>query len=287
MPDRLVRTLTPEVKVLSATDGSVEYVASDASLDCYREILVPQGVDFSRFVKNAPFVDSHDYSCIDRLLGSVESFEVRNAAGGPGSGLAVVERVRWALGINPLADLGFKLTESGHLKAVSVGFLPVKMIWRDEPEFVEAVKELKLSADTAAQCRCIHRTWQQIELSACIIGANPNALAKAFSERALSEADLASIGFHGEAEFEFLQLCAESYDGADQILRGMMQLELHRIYRICRAKNLSPTQRSKQPSHHAPGGDEKARRQADEQREKSLHELLTALKAVPLVTQPR
>lgn len=268
---RLVRALTPEIKIISAQTAEVEYVASDATLDCYREILVPGGVDFSRFVKNAPFVDSHDYSTLEKLLGTVIKFEVKAGQ--------VVERVKWAVDVSPLASLGFKLTESGHLKAVSVGFMPGKMVWRDEPEFAEAVKALKLSSDIAVQVRCIHQTWQQIELSACIIGANPNALAKAFTEGALKEADLAAIGFSGDAEFEFLNLSAGVYDGADQILRSQIRLELQRIYR---ARNLSPQQRSTQP-HPTPGGDEAAKRQAAEQREASMQELLTALKSVPKV----
>ena len=153
-----------------------------------------------------------------------------------------------------------------------------EMVWSGDADFVEAVKTLKLSAETAAQVRCIHLTWQQIELSACIIGANPNALAKAFREGALKEADLAAVGFHGDAEFEFLQQCSAAYEGADKILRGMMTLELHRIYR---ARHLSPQQRSTQ-QHPAPGGDDAAKRQAAEQREKSMQAVLTAIKAVPL-----
>lgn len=265
---RLVRSIVPEIKIVSAKTAEVEYVASDASLDCYREILVPTGVDFSRFEKNAPFVDSHDYSTLERLLGSVTHFEVKAGK--------VIERVQWAVDVSPLASLGFKLTESGHLKAVSVGFMPVDMVWRDESEFVNAVKDLGLSAELAAQVRCIHRKWQQIELSACIIGANPNALAKAFQEGALKEADLASIGFHGDKEFEFLQLCASAYEGADKVLRCGMVLELHRIFR---ARNLSPQQRSTQ-QHQAPGGDAEAKRQAAEQREKELHELSRKLAAL-------
>ena len=269
---RTVRTLTPEIKILSSTTGEVEYIASDASLDCYKEILVPGGVDFSRFEKNAPFVDSHDYSTLERLLGSVTAFSVK--------GGQVIERVKWAVNESPLAALGFKLTESGHLKAVSVGFMPGRMVWRDTPEFTDAVKQLKLSADIATQVRCIHLTWQQIELSACIIGANPNALAKAFGEGALKEADLAGIGFHGDAEYEFLQLSAATYDKLDAIQRAQVRLEMQRIYR---ARSLSPQQRSSQP-HQAPGGDEAARRQAAEQREASMQEVLNAMKAMPRIT---
>jgi len=270
MSERLARLITPEIKVISAQDFTVDYIASDATLDCYNEVLIAKGVKFDRFAKNAPFVDSHDYGTIEKLLGSVIEFGVKAGK--------VVERVKWAADVSPLAALGFKLTESGHLRAVSVGFIPVKYAWSGSPEFAAMAKECGMDIETAAQCRCIHREWMQIELSACIIGANPSALAKAFKDGALQERDLAAIGFAGDNEFEFLQLAAGSYDGADALQRLQIKLELQRIYR---ARSLSSAS-SSTPHHHAPGGDGEAKRQA-EQRAADLRELAAALKAVPRV----
>lgn len=271
MPEKLARLLTPEIRVASASEHTVDYIASDATLDCYNEVLVATGCDFSRFEKNAPFVDSHDYSTIEKLLGSVIDFKI--------TGGKVIERVKWAVEESALAALGFKLTESGHLKAVSVGFLPKRYAWRDSPEFAEWVKELKLDAATAAKLRCIHREWTQIELSACIIGANPSALAKGFSDGALKERDLNAIGFAGDTEFEFLSLAASVYDAADQLQRAQINLEMQRIYR---ARPLSSKSNPK-PPHHAPGGDGAGQRQAeDAARRSQLSELLKAVKAVPL-----
>lgn len=265
------RAIHPEIKVISAQDFTVDYIASDATLDCYNEVLIAKGVKFDRFMKNAPFVDSHDYSSVEKQLGKVIEFGVQ--------GDKVVERVQWAADVSPLAALGFKLTQAGFLKAVSVGFLPVKYAWRDSPEFADMVKECGLDAQTAAKCRCIHREWMQIELSACIIGANPSALAKAFNEGALRERDLAAIGFAGDQEFEFLQLAASTYDGADNLQRAQIKLELQRIYR---ARTLSSAPRSSTSSRLAPGGDEKAKRQA-EARAEDLRQLAAALKSVPRV----
>lgn len=272
MSERLARLITPEIKVISTKDFTVDYIASDATLDCYNEVLIAKGVKFDRFAKNAPFVDSHDYCSIEKLLGSVIEFGVTSGK--------VIERVKWAADVSPLAALGFKLTESGHLKAVSVGFLPVKYAWRDSPEFADMVKESGLDAETAAKCRCIHREWMQIELSACIIGANPSALAKAFNDGALRERDLAAIGFAGDQEFEFLQLAASTYDGADNLQRAQIKLELQRIYR---ASTLSSASSSSKPHHPAPGGDGEAKRQA-EARAADLRELAAALKSVPRVS---
>src|SRR3954468_16810044 len=96
----LHRTLTPEVRIIDAKQGLVDYVASDQTLDSYNEIIVASGWKFSRFAKNSPFVDSHDYYCIDKLLGKVVDFRV--------DGKKLIEQVQWAIDVpeNALAQLG-------------------------------------------------------------------------------------------------------------------------------------------------------------------------------------
>jgi len=270
MSDRLCRTLTPEIKVVSTAEATVDYIASDQAIDCYNEIIVAKGWRFTRFSKNSPFVDSHEYGCIDKLLGNVTSFEVK--------GQQLIERVKWAVNANPLAQLGFNLTRDGFLKAVSVGFMEVSRVWQGTKEFVDAVTKLKLTPEQAAQVRCIHLEQEQIELSACIIGANPNALAKAFKAGALKEADLASIGFSGDSEFEFLQRAGALYDELEPLQALQVRMEMSRIYR---SRSLSPQSNQKQP-HQAPDGDAAAKRQAEQQREEMLHALSQKLAAVPL-----
>jgi hypothetical protein len=178
------RQLHPVVKVLDAAKGLVEYVASDETLDSYREIIRAAGWRFTNFGKNAPFVDSHDYSSIEKLLGKVVSFEVR--------GKQLVETVQWAKEAgNKLADIGWRLTEAGYLKAVSVGFWPVKWTTPGESQHAQALAELKLPAGT--DVRTIFLEQEQIELSAVIIGANPNALARSYKAGCLTDADLETI----------------------------------------------------------------------------------------------
>lgn len=284
MESLLRRPLYHEVRVLDEQKHLCEYVASDATLDCYNEVLNPKGCKLDRFAKNAPFVNSHDYTCISQQLGKVVSSRLEKGQ--------VVQVVDWAVDINPLAAMGWKMTVGGYLKAVSVGFLPVKYAWRDQPDFVTYVKDMALDPETAAQCRCIHYEWSQIELSACIIGANPNALAKAFQDGALQEKDLAAVGFAGDREFEFLQLAAATYDQADKLQRMQIELELHRIYRARHLSDAgtpartssSATKHSTPPSPHAPGGEDKAKRQAAEQRAEDLAKLTAALKSIPRVT---
>ncbi len=224
---KLIRSLHPEVRIIDAKAGVVEYVASDETLDCYREIIAARGWRFTHFAKNAPFVDSHDYSCIDRQLGMVTDFRVE--------GRQLVERVQWA------RDIGWKMTEAGYLKAVSVGFFPVESVSKfDGQKFNVAATELGLSADVAGKTQCIFLAQEQIELSACIIGANPNALAKAHTDGAVRDADLDALGFTDD-DMTVLHEAAAIYERLTAPARALLDGELRGIpFRKTKTQTATP-----------------------------------------------
>lgn len=185
----LRRTIYPTARVMDAKAGLVEYVASDETPDSYREVIRVSGWKFDMFRKNAPFVDSHNYEALECLLGAVTDFKCERVNGKP----ALVETVKWAIDVpeNKAAQLGFKMTEAGYLKAVSVGFWPMKTVskWDADPAgYQQQLLQLGLSGTDAP--RAIYLEQQQVELSACILGANPNALAKAYKADLIKEEDL-------------------------------------------------------------------------------------------------
>jgi len=216
------RSMTVIPRILSEEQGLVEYVASDESLDSYSEVISAKGWKFSRFEKNAPFVDSHDYFSIDKLLGIVESARVE--------GRALIERVRWAKDVeeNHLARLGWKMTVGGFLKAVSVGFYPTKWARNGGDGFAAACGEIGLKPEEAKNIRAIYLEQEQIELSACIIGANPNALAKSFAEGCIKDEDLVAVGFTDD-DMEFLTIAGKVLDQLDDISRMLVAREMGRI----------------------------------------------------------
>lgn len=183
----LRRTIHPEIRIIDADKGIVDYIASDESIDSYAEVVRAKGWKFDRMEKNAPFVDSHNYFSIDRLLGKVLSWKIVKGQ--------LIERVQWAKDDpnHRLASIGWKLTEGGFLKAVSVGFFPTKWVskYSDHAAFIKELE--KLGYDTDSKIRTIYLEQQQYELSACIIGANPNAVAKAYKADALSDEDLEQL----------------------------------------------------------------------------------------------
>jgi hypothetical protein len=192
----LRRTIHPVARVLDAAKGIVEYVASNETIDSYREVIRVSGWRFDLFRKNAPFVDSHNYGTLDCLLGKVLDFKLDQVDGKP----ALVETVQWAIDVaeNKLAQLGFKMTQAGYAKAVSVGFWPVKAVskWDQDPgAYTQQLLELGLAQANAP--RVIYLEQQQVELSACILGANPDALAKAYRADLLKEEDIEFLASEG------------------------------------------------------------------------------------------
>jgi hypothetical protein len=187
--EKLIRALHVETKIVDKKKGIVKYIASDESLDSYREIVRAAGWRFDRFEKNAPFVDSHDYSTIGKLLGGVIDYEVKKNQ--------LEETVQWALEAeeeNPLIRIGWKMTVAGYLKAVSVGFIPMKWVSRWDSDRTGYLRELSMLGMTEDEGpRVIYLEQQQIELSAVIIGANGNAVAKAFKSGAIDEEDLEAL----------------------------------------------------------------------------------------------
>ena len=184
--DLVRREIHPrEIRVIDAQRGTVEYIASSESLDSYREAICSAGWQFNRFRKNAPFVDSHNYESIDCLLGKVLDFRVQSRQ--------LVETVQWAIDVpqNTLAQKGFAMTQAGYLKAVSVGFIPLEIVTPRSPadQWAAACEDIGLT-DVDNSINCIYLKQEQLELSACVLGANPDAVARAFADGILERSDL-------------------------------------------------------------------------------------------------
>lgn len=254
----LRRALTVVPKIISEADGLVDYVASNETLDCYDEIVSVKGWRFTRFEKNAPFVDSHDYESIKKLLGRVESARVE--------GKDLIERVRWAKDIqeNALAQLGWKMTVGGFLRAVSVGFIPVRMVRNGQDGWTQALQALAIKPEDANAIRWIYLEQEQIELSACIIGANPDALAKSFEAGCVKDADLAACGFTDD-DMEFLKVAGKALerDTITDMERLLIGREMGRITaREKHSQGMRKHHHSESPGK--PGGGEEAERRAME-----------------------
>ena len=179
--------------MLDARAGLVRYKASDATMDAYGEVVLPRGARFDQFRKNAPLCDSHRYDSIECLVGKVVDFRIE--------GDALIEDAQWAIDVpdNRLARLGFDMTGAGFLKACSIGFFPEQISTPgNKDSFQKELSKLQLpSGKTPSR---IYTRWQQVELSTCILGANPNAL----SESGVAIAKSYRAGIIADSDLDFL-----------------------------------------------------------------------------------
>lgn len=239
-------------RILSEADGTAEFIASDNTLDSYNEVVLVSGWKFDLFQRNSPFVDSHNYYTIADLLGRVEAARVEDGK--------LIETVRFAKDVeeNGLARLAWKMTVGGFLRAVSVGFRAVRAVSQGAAGWHEAVAESGLAPADASKCRRIFLEHQQLELSACVLGANPNAVARAYQEQAIGDEDLAAVGFR-EDDLHFLTLAGAAADktDTDPILRALVSREMARI--TARQRKPSSTSEPSKPD----GGPDVMRQAAD------------------------
>lgn len=222
--NKLTRTIHPEIRVLDAAKGLVEYIASDETLDSYREIIRADGWRHNLCAKNFPFVDSHDYSTIEKCLGRIVDFGVRARR--------LFNVAQFAIDVteNRLAQLAWKMTVAKMLPAVSVGFFPKRMVtkWDSDPAgYLAQLTSLNLAPDSGI--RTIYLEQEQIELSLCVIGANPNAVARSYKAGVIDDADLEFL-CEEKTKRETDEPAADPADAVSSRLRARTAflMELHR-----------------------------------------------------------
>lgn len=142
-------------------ESIITFTASDATLDRYNEIIDPAGWQLGNYLKNPVFQADHDY-CIEDTIGKAIRVWVE--------GGKLRQTIQFATGINPLADMAYKLYRGGFLNAVSVGFIPIR--WENGGD--------------AVGYRRKYVEVELVELSAVAVPANPNALQDAIEQGTIS-----------------------------------------------------------------------------------------------------
>jgi hypothetical protein len=159
-----------------AGSATLDFVASTATLDRYREVIEPAGWRLESYLRNPVFQNAHNYGDILFTLGKALTTEVRAVDGGQ----ALCQRIQFATEVNPVARIAYGLYKGGFLNAVSVGFIPLR--WEDGG-----------ASAAGAQSPAPRRRYLEqelLEVSAVAIPANPDALAMGLKSGAVEKADL-------------------------------------------------------------------------------------------------
>jgi len=181
----LHRQLHPHTTTPPATDhappNTLDFRSSDATLDRYHEVIAVAGWRLDNYRKNPVFQNAHSYGSLADTIGKALITEIRYAAPeqpGGGGGAYLFQRVQFAVEENPMAKLAYGLYKGGFLRAVSVGFIPLR--WEDLP-------------DAASPIRRRYLEQELLEVSAVSIPANPNALTLGLEAGAIEKADLQAL----------------------------------------------------------------------------------------------
>jgi HK97 family phage prohead protease len=135
-------------------DGSLDILASDASVDRYGDVVEPTGWDLADYRRNPVILIDHEYR-VSRIVGRAEKAAVI------GEGL----RLRIRLDppeSNPTAEMVHSRLKTGSLRSVSVGFLPVQF-------------ERIVDAETGLPTGFRFLEQELLEVSFVAVPANPNA----------------------------------------------------------------------------------------------------------------
>ena len=185
--DGLQCGLHVKAKQLDGDQPIVSFIASDASVDRYNEVILPTAWgDFKNFRKNPAITDCHNYSSIGFKLGSAVRYEV-NAAG------QLENDVLFAV-CNPLGKIAYDMARTGHLPTQSVGFIPEE--W--------------MNGNKAGEPDRTYSKCDLLEIALTVVPANQNAsnIKKAFAAGAIEKSDLRELASW------LKQFCGEETDPA-------------------------------------------------------------------------
>lgn len=174
------QTARAGVAGIDSEKKTVRLCVSSHAVDSYGSIILADGIDHqSRYAANPIFCWQHplhdmcgDQSA-DRILGK--------AIGGPErEGDKTFYTYQFAVDINPAARMCFEMYEGGYLNACSVGLSGVTEVYpdSDEEKLDTLPDDIRSTLITGRDgCKFVIARSVLIEVSACYVGANPEALA--------------------------------------------------------------------------------------------------------------
>lgn len=186
------RTTTVSDPITIDAERVVEGYISTREVDRDREVLDPAGADLSLYKLNPVVLWAHDYSqppIAKTLWIRADDYGVK---------------ARRVYAETDRANEIWQLVKGGFLRTTSVGFIPLKRVFRSDPEWSDTVRKLneKWGVDLEkAGAEIITTKWALLEYSDVPVPANPYALNTAIGKGLnISDDLLAQLGVDNEIE---------------------------------------------------------------------------------------
>jgi len=160
------------------------FVATSATVDRDREIVVPKGISFKNFeLAGRPIQWAHRYDQLS--LGSAQWIKYDSNTN------RVLIKVKF--GKHQFASDVFEHIKE-HPLSMSIGFIPVKILYREDFDTVD-FKELGVDPKEAVKANRIFVQSELLEASIVPIPANPEAYQVAVSKGLFTQDDIKSTGY--------------------------------------------------------------------------------------------
>lgn len=146
---------------------TIRGMASTISVDSHRTIIVPQGIDLRRYLKNPVFIDCHD-SC-EAPLGQCTEISVV-----PDVGL----QAAFTLDADEEAEEILQKYAGGSMRGFSVGGRITQIVfgWEPESEWPGDLPEYAVKALREKTAEAVITGLELFEISACAIPSNEDSL---------------------------------------------------------------------------------------------------------------
>ena len=173
----------------TASKSTLDFVASDETIDRYNEIISASGWNLANYQLNPVFQNAHQYGDILFTLGKAVITEIRSRpstingqSGSDQPSTCLYQRIQFATDVNPMAKIAYGLYRGRFLNAVSVGFVPVRWVNGDGKEHNSSSRSdasssiQRFSDSTSSRSSGYRRKYieqELLEVSAVGIPANP------------------------------------------------------------------------------------------------------------------
>jgi len=164
MPEELMLKQYDSITKAVEGERALNVVITTNDVDRCGDIVEPKGAKLINFKKNPVVLMAHDY----KGLPIGRATDLAKTDNGITAKVIFPDE-----GIYPLADTVYTLYKNKFMKAWSIGFIPIKSedIVADEDNDSKSLGRGKR-----------FKTWELLELSACSVPANPNALGNMLSK---------------------------------------------------------------------------------------------------------
>ncbi len=196
------------VKIMDPTfpERVRRFVASDDTLDRYREVVLASGAVLDNYVANPVIAAFHDYSI----------FPIGHAVGlGVRDNQLVIDAEFDPPEVDELAEKVLRKIDLRSVNTGSIGFLPLESV---SPGSVEGKEQAELFVQYAGAHR-IYTKWELLEFSIVPIPANPNALAAALQADAIRRFGAESITADADSDAGMSAAVAERISALERRLQ--------------------------------------------------------------------